>query len=255
MMRAAKAYVRTTNGWDRSAIIFSLACRRIKTISRVSREHIHTDDRAYDRTMTIAAILLVALALSMLYSIIPDAVNTEALRRSFSGGFHRGVMVELGSVIGDVVWAVLAMTGLAVIIGIGYVRVGIGILGCALLIYLAWSALQDAKIIVPDGFEKRKRGDFVTGALISLSNPLALVFWISMGGIVVEMLAVGGEVGLFAFFGGFLIGVLSWCLLFPWAIECSRKYVSAKSMRAINALCAVLLLGLAAELFLNLVLW
>ncbi|MFA5313228.1 MAG: LysE family transporter [Methanomassiliicoccales archaeon] len=207
--------------------------------------------------MTLAAILLTALALSMLYSIAPDAVNTEALRRSFSGGFHRGMMVELGSVVGDVVWAVLAMAGFAVIIGTGYVQTGIGIIGCVLLTFLAWGALKDAKVeALPEGCGKHKRGDFVTGALISLSNPLALVFWVSIGGIMIEMLAAGGEAYQYiVFFSGFMIGVLSWCFIFPWAIERSRKYVSMKTFRAINALCAVLMLGLALEMFVKLVLW
>jgi len=162
--------------------------------------------------MTLAAILLTALALSVLYCIVPDAVNTEALRRGVSGGFRRGVMVEIGSVVGDIVWAVLAMAGLAVLIGQGYMRLALGTLGACLLLLLAMEVLIDMRRGLSSSVEGgHGKDDFITGALISLGNPLTIVFWISLGGMVIETLAVegGDSIPYLVFFGGFMIGVLA----------------------------------------------
>lgn len=200
--------------------------------------------------MTLLTLFALAIGVSLLYCVIPDAVNTEALRRGVSGGFRCGVMVELGSVIGDAVWALIALAGLAVLMENKLVLVGLGLLGCALLVFLAWCSWKESKVKeMPRPKTGGCKNDFITGALISLSNPFTLAFWIGLGGSVVAIMASDpSTLHYLAFFLGFMVGALSWCIIFPSIVAGSRKYVDLKVYRSLNLACAFFLVYLAIML-------
>ncbi len=48
---------------------------------------------------------------------------SETLRRGLTGGFRPALLVQLGSLIGDAVWALLGLTGLALLLGYEQVRI------------------------------------------------------------------------------------------------------------------------------------
>ncbi|MEI6796692.1 MAG: LysE family transporter [Methanomassiliicoccales archaeon] len=130
-----------------------------------------------------------AVALSIIFCIMPGAVNAEALRHGLRGGFRPALMVELGSVIGDRAWAFLALVGLAFLVTNNVARIALGISGCALLFYLAYKAFLDArKGSMGDGGEVKTGKHFLTGALISLGSPLQIVFWLGIGGSAITVL-------------------------------------------------------------------
>jgi chemosensory pili system protein ChpE len=43
----------------------------------------------------------------------PGAVNTEALRRGIQRGFYASFSVQLGALLGDLLWAIVGLTGVA----------------------------------------------------------------------------------------------------------------------------------------------
>jgi len=56
-----------------------------------------------------------ALGFGLAYAAAPGAVNTEAVRRGLARGACATLHVELGSLVGDAVWAVLALTGVTLL--------------------------------------------------------------------------------------------------------------------------------------------
>ncbi len=57
--------------------------------------------------------LVVPVILGIAYAAAPGVVNTECLRRGFSSGFRSAFGVQLGALLGDGIWAVIAFSGLA----------------------------------------------------------------------------------------------------------------------------------------------
>ncbi len=51
------------------------------------------------------AIFLAALLFGFAFNVSPGAVFSETLRRGLTGGFRPALLVQLGSLIGDAVWA------------------------------------------------------------------------------------------------------------------------------------------------------
>ena len=85
------------------------------------------------------AIFFYALVFGFVFCLSPGAVLAETLRRGLQHGFTPALLVQVGSLVGDAVWAVIGLTGIALLIQHDAVRVPLTLL-CAL--YLAWHLLE-----------------------------------------------------------------------------------------------------------------
>lgn len=197
-----------------------------------------------------AALFLSALALAILLCAPPGALNTEALRRGLAGGFRRAWRVELGSCVGDLFWAAVAMVGLAFLVTNDLARSALGVGGALLLVYLAYRAIGDAR--AGDPFRRVASvggGDLLTGAMISLGNPFQVAFWLGIGGSAMAAIVAEPSAYDFAvFFAGYITGLVAWSLGYSALIGYGRRYVTPRLFRAISAGCAAVMLYFAASL-------
>ena len=196
----------------------------------------------------LLAILLPAAGLGIAYAAAPGAVNTEAIRRGLAHGARSTMLVEAGSLIGDSLWAALALTGVALFAHYRVVQVALGVAGGCFLLRLAWGALHDAWLGTQPGAQARAGGDFATGTFFGLANPVALAFWSGVGSSVLALGASGPEFALFV--GGFFIGASLWCVGISALVGRGRRFVRPALFRWISALC-----GLALGFFGLRVLW
>jgi chemosensory pili system protein ChpE len=197
-----------------------------------------------------AVLFTSAMVLSLIFCATPGALNTEALRRGVAGGFHRALMVELGSCIGDMTWAILALVGLAFIVDNDLARIALGIFGGLLLLFLAYKGFMEARRgTLPEGEVRSGHSDFITGALISLGNPFQIAFWIGIGGSAIAVIVPDPQlVDFVIFFMGWLVGGVIWCFAYSGLIAYGRKYVTPRLFQAINVICGVVLVYFAIVL-------
>ena len=186
-----------------------------------------------------------SFALGFLLCLLPGAASAEAIRRGLAGGFRSAVVFELGTLIGDAAWAVLALAGAAVLVQNRLVRLFLSIVGAVVLLRLATLALRDAMRsggLPSDTAVSRARNDFAAGAVVSLGNPSHFAFWLSVGSAVVAAgIADPTAVHFGVFFGGFMLACVLWCFLFPAVIAGGRRFLSPPFFRWANLLCGVFL--------------
>lgn len=189
--------------------------------------------------MNSSLFVLSAVGLGLAYAAAPGAVNTEAIRRGLAHGPRSALLVETGSLIGDSLWAVLALTGIALLAQHVVVHLFLGIAGGCFLLRMAWNALHDAWLNKQPEGQARSKGDFATGAFFGLANPLGLAFWSGLGG---GLAATGATMTSFLlFFGGFFLGAVLWCLLLAFLVGWARSWVRPGVFRLISALCGLAL--------------
>jgi len=196
------------------------------------------------------SLIATAIGLGLAYAAAPGAVNTEAIRRGVMRSARSTLLVETGSLIGDSLWALLALTGVTLLTRYLAVQIVLGIAGGFFLLRLAWLALSEA-------FARRRtsqssvsttRGDFATGVVFGLANPVGLAFWSGLGSSVVASGVTGWQFAFF--FAGFFIGAVLWCVGISAVIRWGRRWIHPALFRWINALC-----GLALGYFGIRVLW
>jgi chemosensory pili system protein ChpE len=161
----------------------------------------------------MTTLFLSSLVLGVAFCAPPGIITAEAVRRGLARGFWPALWVELGSLIGDATWAIIALAGAVFVVQNEVARLLLGIVGTLFLLHLAWSAIWSAKQgAVPQPKNATGRGDFVAGAVLSLGNPFAI-----------------------AFCG------LAWCFFLAGLITWGRRFVTPIFFRGVNFLCGLFL--------------
>lgn len=191
-----------------------------------------------------------AVVLSLIFCGTPGAVNTEALRVGVAGGFRRSFGVETGSIVGDMTWAIIALVGLAFVWENDIARIALGLLGGAILLYLAYNGFRDArKGEMPEGPAPSAHSDLVTGIMISFVNPFQLAFWLGMGSTAIAVIIPEPQLLDFVvFYMGYFTGAMLWGIGYSALIGHGRKYVTPKLFQVLSLVCALVLTYFALSL-------
>lgn len=198
-------------------------------------------------------LILSSLALGVAFAAPPGIVTAETVRRGLARGFRPALLVQLGSLIGDATWAALALAGGAVLVQSVLARSLLSVAGTFILLYLAGSAFREARAgTLPETGRTAAQGDFVAGALLSLSNPYAVAFWLGVGtSAVFASVGVPRPVHLVIFFLAFMSGAMLWSLFLAGLVAWGYRFVNAAFFRWVNLLCGVALGYFGLVLFWN----
>lgn len=190
-------------------------------------------------------VIFIGMTMGLAFAAPPGIVTAETLRRGLRGGFAHALSVQAGSLIGDAGYAVVALAGLATILQSPFAQLLVGAAGTVLLVYLAWQAfIASARIEIAGGRTGGYRESFLSGMLLSLTNPWAIAFWVSIGGSFVALgFRSSGEVSLA--FASFIAGAVLWSLVLSALIARSRLILSPRTFSVVSVVCSALLAAFA----------
>ena len=193
--------------------------------------------------------------LAIAFCAPPGVITAETVRRGAARGFIPALFVQLGSLVGDTTWAIIALTGLAFLVQNNAAKIILSLIGILLMLKLAWGAIQDARRgrALETSAAPSHRGDFTNGAFLSLGNPMNIVFWTGLGTTVFASISGKPQPADFAiFFAGFLSGAVLWCFVMASLVAWGRKFVTPTFFRWVNLACGIALGCFAFQLGLNL---
>ncbi len=201
-------------------------------------------------------LIITACFLGFVYSAAPGAVNTEALGRGLKRGFMPSFLVQVGALLGDLVWAVVGLTGVALVFHFIAIQIILGIVGVTFLLRMAWMSFLDARkpIDMTNPESKEERQDFLTGIVFSIANPFGIAFWGGIGGGFAAQIAGMPLIDKLVFlFVGFSIGAFVWCVGISVLVAWSRKFIGEKILRGIFTLSSLAMACFALEMLWNLI--
>lgn len=103
------------------------------------------------------------------------------VRTSARFGWRSGAAIGLGAAIVDLGYAVLGALGAAALLQVAALRIGLGLTGAAVLVYLGLRTMRDAwriRVGAEDEIEViRPRHALRTGLIATASNPLTILTW------------------------------------------------------------------------------
>ena len=184
-------------------------------------------------------------AIAISFSAPPGPVAMETIRRGLRGGFSPALNVQLGSIIGDFLWFMIALIGLGPLAQITWVRAPLAIAGVLVLLYLGASGIRDAvkaKIVSMTDEPASTKGAFRTGMAISIANPMAIGYWLSVGGALVAA-GISGTTPAqtMSFAAGFVSGTFAWAFIMAFVIRWSKRLISPALFRGVNFACGLAL--------------
>ena len=196
-------------------------------------------------------LLISSFILAISFCAPPGIITAETIRRGSARGFIPALYVQFGSLVGDTTWAIIALTGLAFLIQNPVAKIILSLIGILLMLKLAWDAFKDARENKGlDVFGSASaRGDFASGAFLSLGNPMNIVFWTGLGTTVFAAISGGPQPIHFAiFFTGFLAGAIVWCFIMAGLVSWGKQWMTPNFFRFVNIACALVLVYFAINL-------
>lgn len=193
-------------------------------------------------------LLVAAFLLGLVFNAAPGPVFAETVRQGIRGGMRPALAVQLGSLVGDALWAVLGLAGVGLLLRLESLRIPVGIAGVAYLLWLArdaWLASnREFAVSVTDASHNRRA--LRSGVLLSLTNPQNVAYWAAIGSAL-------GAVGLkqptrfdyVVFFAGFMLSSLVWSLLCAALVDRVFRRATSRWARITYRACAIAFLALA----------
>ena len=201
--------------------------------------------------MSISAfdLALYAGALFILFAT-PGPVWVATIARTLAGGFNAAWPLALGVAIGDVVWSLVAIMGVAWLVSVfdGFMLV-LKWVAVALFLFMGIAILRHANKPIGEGGHLTKPGiwaGFAAGIAVILSNPKAILFY---GGVLPGFFDLSGitlpDILAIAFLS--MLVPLVGNLLFALFVDRARRLLtSPEALRRTNitAGCLLIVVGL-----------
>ena len=199
--------------------------------------------------MSTLALIFTAFGLGLLFNAAPGPVFAATVQVGVRGGFKPALAVQLGSIVGDGVWAVLGLTGVGVLLQLEGLRLAIGAAGIAYLLWLAWDSWRASRVEFVVGAPATPadtRRAWRSGVALSLTNPQNVAYWAAIGS---ALAALGIEDPTFAdyavYFAGFMLSSVVWAFIFATLVERVLGGAGVRYARITYLACALAFLGLA----------
>jgi chemosensory pili system protein ChpE/L-lysine exporter family protein LysE/ArgO len=199
----------------------------------------------------VSALTLIATAfgLGLLFNAAPGPVFAATVQVGVRGGFKPALAVQLGSIVGDGVWAVLGLAGVGALLQLEGLRLGISAAGIAYLLWLAWQSWRASReefaVDAPTTRADTRRA-WREGVMLAMTNPQNVAYWAAIGS---ALAALGIEqptlVDYALYFFGFMLSSVVWAFLFAALVERVLGGTGVRYARITYLACALAFLGLA----------
>lgn len=186
----------------------------------------------------------VFLGLSLAAPIGP--VNAAQLDRGIKGGFFHAWLVGLGAILADGAYMVAVFLGLVHLLEVPFVKTFLWSFGFFVLIYTGIESILNAG----KASLNRSRGDesaiksFTSGFLVSITNPLTIIFWLGIYGSVLAKTAENNElptVILYSF--AVFLGLIIWDIAMAGIASSFRRWLSDQVLIIISVLSGLSLIA------------
>jgi chemosensory pili system protein ChpE/L-lysine exporter family protein LysE/ArgO len=194
-------------------------------------------------------LFLTALGLGFVFNAAPGAVFVETVRQGVRGGFRPAFAVQVGSLVGDTLWAVIGLAGVALLLSLESLRVPIGVAGVLYLLWLARDAWRTAhREFSVDGSRPPAHPGHAlrAGVLLSVTNPQNIAYFAAIGTGMAAVIHTRPTVADYAiFFAGLTAASVAWSFICAALVDRVFRNASLRWARFTYRACAVLFLALA----------
>lgn len=186
----------------------------------------------------------VLLGLSLAAPIGP--VNAAQMDKGIKHGFLNAWVLGLGSVIADIFYMLLVFLGFSQFIEIPIVKMFLWLFGFFVLVYTGVEGLLGAgKIVLSSGTRDASlTKSFFTGFLMSISNPLTILFWLGIyGSVLAKTATMYDQSELLYFSSAIILGLVIWDICMAAVASSFRKLLTTKILTMITMISSISLIG------------
>lgn len=180
--------------------------------------------------------------------MMPGPLLAITISESVRRGFWAGPQLVLGHGILELALIVALATGLSKFMEHELVPVVVGLVGGTVLIGMGVVTVRRGwqKVTMPTASPEMRKSKMLvlSGALVSISNPYWLIWWITLGMAYLLWSLNLGIAGVASFFTGHILADLAWYALVAFIVATGRKVMNDTVYRGLLIVCGLALLSL-----------
>ena len=195
--------------------------------------------------MLLSAFLLEAVLISLSGVMAPGPITAVTLSKGTKSP-HAGAIIALGHGIVEIPLMILILYGFGEILKILYIKAIIGLLGGLFLLKMGFDLLQGIKQAKIDS-SNDPHSPLMAGIILSLANPYFLIWWATIGSILIFRSITFGLLGFAIFM------VLHWSCDFFWCYFLSAlsfkggQFFGKRLQQVLFLICGIFLLFFSSK--------
>jgi threonine/homoserine/homoserine lactone efflux protein len=193
------------------------------------------------RGISVLAIILSVIVISLSGVMMPGPMFAVAVAKSYHSPWA-GTKMSIGHAIVEVPLILLIYFGFAQFFQRDAVQIGLSLAGGAVIIWLGINMFRARKDVVSSG-KDLKYGAVTAGIVMSAINPLFLLWWATVGSMLVMKFIAFGTVGLPVLIITHWTCDLVWLSFVSVLIYRTKSLWGLKLQEWIFAVCSLLLVG------------
>ena len=181
-------------------------------------------------------------------AMAPGPVLTVAISETLKRGFKAGPLIVLGHAILEIILLFLIAAGLGPFFQHPTVTTVFLSAGGAVLLWMGGQMIITNKKTTEDALNAKGAespyGPVLAGIVLSVSNPIWIIWWVTVGmGFVMQSLQFG-IAGLLSFYFGHILADLAWYSFVSFSVSAGRRFCSPMLYRIVFITCGIALVFL-----------
>ncbi|MCM3387070.1 LysE family transporter [Ureibacillus chungkukjangi] len=186
----------------------------------------------------------VILGISLAAPIGP--VNAAQITKGIYGGFGHAWLVGLGAMLADAIYMAIVYLGVFHFLETPFMQTLLWSFGCFVLIYTGVDSIINAKKEIKMNKMKNDslKKSFFYGFLLSITNPLSMMFWLGIFGSVLAKTVTTYDLDHVILYSlAIFVGLFIWDVTMAFISSSFRKVLTAKLLGLISAISGLSLIG------------
>jgi threonine/homoserine/homoserine lactone efflux protein len=188
----------------------------------------------------LGSVVIISLSGVMMPGPVTAVTVTKGSQRK-----EAGALVALGHGIIEIPLIFLIYLGLANFFELTGVKIGVGLAGGLVLLWMAWSTFRSR----PAALDEKKdmpHGSVMAGLATTAASPYFFVWWATVGTALLVNASAFGKTGVLAFGAVHWLCDLIWLFFISWVVFKSKRLWTSKVSNVVFGICAAVLAGFGA---------
>ncbi|WP_110929591.1 LysE family transporter [Bacillus massiliglaciei] len=184
------------------------------------------------------------LGLSLAAPIGP--INAAQLDKGIKNGFWHAWILGLGAALADAIYMALVYFGVVHFLETPFIKTFLWLFGFFVLTYTGIECMLSAVKVT--SFERKKQdrllSSFLTGFIMSISNPLTILFWLGIYGSILAKAAATFDLQHLLFYSGSIfVGIFFWDFSMALVSSSFRRLLTSHVLKAISLISGLSLIA------------
>ncbi|TYP67364.1 LysE family transporter [Paenibacillus methanolicus] len=197
------------------------------------------------------SLLLSYMLLGFSLSAPIGPINAAQLDAGIKRGFLHSWLVGIGAMVADILYMLLVYLGFVHFMNVPFIKSFLWFFGCFVLVYTGIESLLRADKLQISAIETQVKEplsrSFISGFLLSLSNPMTILFWVGIyGSVIAEAAASLTDIKLIICSIAILGGIMLWDLAMASIASSFRRWLSDRLLQVVATVsgCSLICFGL-----------